>query len=125
MAGVEEWAQLGIEIKRTFKTQNLATVQALIATVGRVQAVANIGMPAGLKAVVDAITRIDSYTSADPSSAQFAAGAFEFLHRPIAVGYEIVNGVDSYDVTDTWWGLQQWSAVIYPGGGWDPQGATA
>ena len=130
MAGVEEWPQLGVEIRRNFETTDENVVAAIMPTVGQVVPVANIGMPAGMAAIIAQIRKIRDYGaggagSSDPGAYNLEANTFEWLHRPLSFGVRQLGGdppVDRYTATDTYWGIWKWSAVIYPEGSWDPMG---
>jgi len=122
MAGVEEWTQYGIAVSRRFTTDNRADAVATVDDMGQVIAAAQIGMPQSVRAVIDNVPKILDYATALPSSHNLIRGDFEFVQRPPQIMTSIVNNVERYDITLTWWGVARWSAVIYPGGTWDPTG---
>jgi len=122
VAGVEEYMQFGVELRRTFTSTDVNEITAIPATMGQVVAIANIGAPAAMVSVINAITRIANYTTSDPSTVQFENAAFEFLHRPPDLTLEGDDVEPKWSSVDSWWGLAKWSKVIYPGGTWDPQG---
>lgn len=126
MAGVEEWPQLGVEVTRSFSTDILQDVVAIIPTVFQVVQPAAIGMPIGLTAIIAQLLKIEDYDSSDPNSYNLVQNSLEWLHRAPSINVsQQVNGNDQYDVTDTYWGVWKWSSVLYPGGTWDPQGEVA
>lgn len=122
MAGVEEWPQLGVQISRSFNTTELGEIAAVMDTVNQVVQVGAIAPPAGILAAIAALKKIDSYESSDPATYVLIANAFEWLHRPPDITLNMAGDVDRYNVRDMWWGVWKWSAVLYPGGTWDPQG---
>jgi len=124
MAGVEEWTQYGVSVSRKFTAEKPADAKRSTDDMGVVIAAENIGMPSSLLAAINNIPRIDRYDSADPASYQIERGGFEFVERPPQIAISAVNTIERFDITATWWGLAEWSAVIYPEGSWDPIGDT-
>jgi len=127
MAGVEEWTQYGIEVSHSYTTSVDATAQTAFNNAGVVVAAAGVGMPAKLELAVDKLRRIaiGENENADPTAQTREAAEFEFLNRPPVVGYTEVAQIPTYEITETWWGLAQWSTVITIEGTWDPEGAVA
>jgi hypothetical protein len=132
MAGVEEFPQIGVEIRRTFETTEQPDLEDIMQTVGLVVAADQAGFPVGIRAALEAIPRIDSYNSpGTPTEPEFSVSSFEWLHKMPSIELVRVQGVDDrYTVTDVWWGAWSWSSVLYPGdknnkvlvpgGTWDP-----
>jgi len=121
MAGVEEWMQYGIEISKSYSTDDLAVAKAVHQNTGEAGLIATVGAPADVTAAINELQRIESYGSATPTSAVFAAANFEYVKRPPRCSYAIINALNPrFDIVETWLGVAKWSAVIYPGGSWDP-----
>lgn len=125
MAGVEEWTQYGVDVQHTYTTDQPAIAADTFDDVALVVPVANIGMPRDVLDCVDRLQKINDYTSDDPDDFVLLAAAFEYLKRPTELGYTKTADGTLFELTENWWGLSQWSKVIYPGGSWDPQGEVA
>jgi len=126
MAGVEEWVQYGVEVSHTYTTDNDLVAQDTFINVGSVIPAAGIGMPAAVLAAVDKLEKISDYNGgSDPTDVNLIAAQFEYVKRPPSLGYTRGQNGNAYNITETWWGLAQWSVVVYPGGTWDPKGNTA
>ena len=123
-AGVINYPALGIEIRKTFTTSSTSSVSDSFSNIGRVQAIEDIGPPTLVEAAMSAIEQISGYGSADPDSAVFTAGAWEFAKEPTVLN--LSGNADStiVRIEETWIGLDRWSKVIYPGGTWNPPQTT-
>jgi hypothetical protein len=125
MAGVEEWPQLGVEISRQFSTTDINVVAGIMDTVFQVVPFAAINAPVGFAGQIARLKTITDYGTELPNSAILTPASLEWLHRAPKVSLNRVDGqIDRYTITDTYWGIWKWSAVLYPGGSWDPQGET-
>jgi len=130
IAGVEEWTQYGVEITHSYTTDQQAVATASTDNVGVVVAINDIGMPGPLKTVVENIPRIafpndPDNPNPDPGAQQLERAALEYIGRAPDVAVTIDNdGKAKFTITERWWGLAKWSAVIYKGGTWDPQGQS-
>lgn len=128
MAGVEEWTQYGLEISHNYTTAVDLTAQNAFTNAGIVVPTANIGMPPKLKLAVDELQGIiidENNESPNPALQIRTPGIFEYLNRPPVVSYSEVAQIPTYEITESWWGVAQWSAVLTITGTWDPQGAVA
>ena len=128
MAGVEEWTQYGLELSHNYTTTVDVTAQNAFINAGIVVQLANIGMPPKLKLAVDKLQGVvidQANENSDPTAQIRVPAVFEYLNRPPVVGYSEVAQIPTYEVTESWWGLAQWSTVITITGTWDPEGAVA
>jgi len=127
MAGVEEWTQYGVEVSHTYITDLDATAGTVFENTGKVVQAAALGMPISLEKAIDKLQRITiaDNPNSDPTQQPREAAAFEFLARPPDVGYSESDDGNTWDITESWWGLSQWSTVITIEGTWDPQGEVA
>lgn len=124
MAGVEEWIQYGVELRKNYTSDVLLDAQTAHEGVGQVFQIAAMGVPADVLETLNVLQKIDSYTTALPTSYVLTPALFEYVKRPPSCGYSSVSSQPRFDIMETWIGVQEWSAVIYPGGSWDPQGET-
>ena len=122
MAGVDGAPVYGLSITKSFKTTSAADLSDAFEKTGFVIAIGDIGLPAAEQNAAEKLQRIVSYGSSDPATFQMAATRWEFVQRPPRF-----SGPEGgpWQVSIEWIGLDQYSKVLYPGGSWDPEGATA
>ncbi|MCP4528933.1 MAG: hypothetical protein GY833_23940 [Aestuariibacter sp.] len=121
MAGVEEWMQYGIEISKSYSTDDIDVAKEAHQGVGEAGLMATVSAPADVVTAISELQRIESYGTSSPTSAVFAPSKFEFVKRPPKSTYSLINNTNPrFDIVETWLGVAKWSAVIYPGGSWDP-----
>jgi hypothetical protein len=122
MAGVDGFPVYGLSITKSFKTDSAADLSAAFENAGISVALGDIGMPAAESSAAEQLQRISGYTSSNPGSFQLAPTQWEFVQRPPRF-----SGPEGgpWQVSVEWIGLDQYSTVLYPGGTWDPEGATA
>jgi len=120
MAGVDGFPVYGISITKSFKTNSKGNIQDAFENAGISVNINDINPPEHIQDGLEALQRIASYGSDDPGSFVMAANNWEFVQRPPRV-----NGPEDgpWSVSIEWIGLDQYSAVIYPRGSWDPIGA--
>jgi len=122
MAGVEEWIQYGVELVRTHTVDNVIDAQKTHIGVGMAFDIAGTNAPQDVVDAINAIDRIEEFKSAHPSDFKMERASFEFVKRAPNCAYSTIQGNPRFDITETWVGLAQWSAVLYPNGSWDPTG---
>ena len=130
MAGVEEYNQHGVELRKSYSTSDDGELDDAHSGTGLVSLIAGTGAPAKVRKALEKLKKIKGYGSNDPSSVEFDAASFEFLKRTPSCSYNTTADNDRVDVVESWLGVQQWSFVLYPSGDdapadrerWDPIG---
>lgn len=123
LAGVNGYHAHGVSLTKVFRTDDLADIHTYVENVGKVVDInIDIAPPVDIETLLEKFRRVTSYGSADPSSYVYTANEWEFVQKsPVVQGPE----EGPWEVQLEWIGLDQWSAVLYPDGSWDPQGATS
>jgi hypothetical protein len=116
-AGVEQYPRYGISLKKRGRTKAVQDIVDYMENVGFVRKIAQIGAPADTVAMLSAMRRINEYSDSNPANYATVTQLWEFVQR-----VPRITGADRgpWDYEYEWWGLDQWSAVLYPGGSWDP-----
>jgi len=121
-AGTDSFVAYGFSLAKSFRTTSDADLINAVEHNNQVRSINDIDPPAGIKSMLQAIPKITSYDSSDPSTANYNEDGdeWEWLQIPPEV-----NGTENgpWSVEAEWIGLEKWSAVLYPGGSWDPPAA--
>ena len=122
VAGVDGFPVHGVTVSKSFHTSSAAAITAAAAGQLMVTNQAGLNAPAFVVNAISKLPRIDSYNTDLPSSYIMQEAVFKYLKQPLQV-----SGPEGgpWQVTEEWLGLDDFSAVLYPGGAWDPQGRMA
>lgn len=118
LSGVAEYPKSGVVVRRNFRTNSQQDIAEGISDVDTVKGIGELNAPSDLVAFLQAFRRIKSYATADPSSAVFEQASWEFLVKQPSITGPYGG---PWDADFEWWGIDRWSAVLYPGGSWDPK----
>lgn len=129
-AGVVQYPALGLELKKSFVTSDTAIITGSYMGIGKVESIAHIAPPDIILAAEAGMESIASYASSDPNSAVYLPGGWEWAKRPSRLAMAGNEDSNTAKIEETWWGMDRWSKVIYPGdqlqlanfpgGTWDP-----
>jgi len=125
IAGVDSYPEYGVSIRKTFRTDNAVDIRDVTATAKQVVNINNLRAPKAIRDALAMLPKITGYTDAngDPSSnpgdvrMNIQGAEWEFYQLPPTFSGP-ANGPWELDVE--WIGMERWSAVLYPGGSWDP-----
>lgn len=131
-AGVEEYPESVAIITKQYQTTELPIIEDAFTGIDQVvDFAADINPPLPVISAIDAKQKITSYGTSDPASFVFNNGGavtgtdlFEWLKKPTRLVMSGNENAELVNITEMWWGVPEWSAVIYPRGSWDPVGRT-
>jgi len=119
-AGVESYTAVGLQLTKTYVTSSPFACASAYYGISRVDPLDNIDPPELIYACMFAVESITGYTSDDPATVQYAAGAWEWLKKAPQLQSAGNENSNTVRITESWWGLDTWSKVLYEGGTWDP-----
>jgi len=125
--GVDKYIHSGVEITKTLTTSKRSVTDIPLTYVNCVVTLDDINPPSSIVGNLADLRRINRGATHDLSSGSypgtsFEAAEWEWLMRMPSIR---IGAKGRREITYRWWGLENWSKVLYPGGTWDPEAPTA